>query len=519
MMKTLFKIFPIIPMIFFGACTNSDMAGGTTETENTFAQETGYVSIQVYSGKEPAKASFRVLPSWFVTDSTGNVDANDFLYAGETDSLGKIRIDNHKIGSYTIQIEQGDSALVYQYTLNGLSKNFSVPKAFLKKKGTVNGWVSLPDKAKHAWINFEGIGRVARTDSLGFFVADGLPVGQVSIKSWSGDDTECIAEAKVAVPTADTLRIGHLISPAKSGLVQRLDFKPTDLVSDWMRPLSVPFILTLRLDSTNFDFTKARDDGSDVMLYASNGTTVPMQIENWDPDIRSAVISIRLENLADTLDIWSLESGNPDAVAPEKVDLWEGISDSLWYELNTVEVFNFESGSIFSDLPSPLRKDAWYAQLHKKDTLTDSVTVSYLSSNASVTTVDSRMGKAMHIDYAVDYPDIVVFGTRLTRHQHDWSRMDSLVVWMRTDGDFEIILESLDDPLNYKASYKGTGKSLIEWTRYCIKPEDFTYKIREYHGWEFVRNRITNFTVFSYNGTETWIDAVRIYGINRDDLR
>lgn len=519
MMKSLLKIFPALPLVFLDACTNSDMAGGTTETENTFAQETGYVSIQVYSGKEPAKASFRVLPSWFVTDSTGNVDANDFLYAGETDSLGKIRIDNHKIGSYTIQIEQGDSALVYQYTLNGLSKNFSVPKAFLKKKGTVNGWVSLPDKAKHAWINFEGIGRVARTDSLGFFVADGLPVGQVSIKSWSGDDTECIAEAKVAVPTADTLRIGHLISPAKSGLVQRLDFKPTDLVSDWMRPLSVPFILTLRLDSTNFDFTKAHDDGSDVMLYASNGTTVPMQIENWDPDIRSAVISIRLENLADTLDIWSLESGNPDAVAPEKVDLWEGISDSLWYELNTVEVFNFESGSIFSDLPSPLRKDAWYAQLHKKDTLTDSVTVSYLSSNASVTTVDSRMGKAMHIDYAVDYPDIVVFGTRLTRHQHDWSRMDSLVVWMRTDGDFEIILESLDDPLNYKASYKGTGKSLIEWTRYCIKPEDFTYKIREYHGWEFVRNRITNFTVFSYNGTETWIDAVRIYGINRDDLR
>ena len=47
----------------------------------------------------------------------------------------------------------------------------------------------------------------------------------------------------------------------------------------------------------------------------------------------------------------------------------------------------------------------------------------------------------------------------------------------------------------------------------------FKYKIREYHGWEFVRNRITNFTVFSYNGTETWIDAVRIYGINRDDLR
>ena len=113
MMKTLFKIFPIIPMIFFGACTNSDMAGGTTETENAIAT----VSIQVNNGKKPAKASYRVLPSWYVTDSTGNVNADDITYVGETDSLGRILIENHKEGSYTIQIEQGDSALVYQYTL------------------------------------------------------------------------------------------------------------------------------------------------------------------------------------------------------------------------------------------------------------------------------------------------------------------------------------------------------------------------------------------------------------------
>lgn len=520
MMKTLFKIFPVIPLIFFGACTNSDMAGGTTETENAIAQEeAAYVSIQVYNGKKPAKASYRVLPSWFVTDSTGSVSDDDFVYVGKTDSLGNIRIDNHQEGSYTIQIEQGDSALVYQYTLNGRTKNFSISNASLKKKGAVKGWLSLPEKAKYAWVNIEGIGRVAKTDSLGFFVMESLPVGKVSLKSWSNDNVECIAEANAFIPAGDTLHIGHMLAPNKSGLVQTLEINPVDLVSDWMRPLSVPFVLTLRLDSTNFDFSKARKDGSDLQLFASNGSTIPMVIDSWETDIKSAVINIRLEDLADTADTWTLEWGDPDVTAPEKkTNVWKGISDSLWYELNSIEIFNFESGGSRSDLPSPLKRDSWYAQLHKTDTLTDSVTTSYIST-AAIIEANNWLGKVFHIEYKVDYPDIVVFGTRLTRHPHDWSRMDSLVVWMKTDGDFEIILESLDEDLNYKASYKGKGKGLTDWTRYVIKPEDFTYKIRDYHGWEFVRNKITNFTVFTYNSTELWLDNVRAYGVNRDDLK
>jgi hypothetical protein len=519
MMKTLFKIFPVIPMIFFGACTNSDMAGGTTETENAIAkEEAAFVSIQVYSGKNPAKASYRVLPSWYVTDSTGNVNADDFTYVGETDSSGKIYIDNHKDGSYTIQIEQGDSALVYQYTINSLKKKFSVSKATLQKKGAINGWLSLPEDAKYAWVNIEGIGRVVKTDSLGFFSAKGLPIGQISVKSWDNDNTECIGEASFETQSGETLHIGHVLAPSKIGIVRSISFKPTDLVSDWMRPLQAPFVLTLRLDSTNFDFSKARKDGSDLQLFASNGAPVPMVIDSWETDIKSASINIRLEKLSDTLNTWTLEYGDPDATAPEKVNVWKGISDSLWYELNTVEIFNFESGSSRSDLPSPLKSDSWYAQLHKMDTLTDSVTMSYIST-ASIVEANNWLGKVMHIDYKVEYPDIVVFGTCLTRHPHDWSRMDSLVVWMKTDGDFEVILESLDDDVNYKASYKGKGKGLSDWNRLMIKPEDFTYKIRDYHGWEFVRNKITTFTIFTYNSTELWIDNVRAYGVNRDDLK
>ena len=68
-----------------------------------------------------------------------------------------------------------------------------------------------------------------------------------------------------------------------------------------------------------------------------------------------------------------------------------------------------------------------------------------------------------------------------------------------------------------KASYKGEAQS--GWQRLVLRPEDFTYKLRDYHGWDITRNKITNFTVFMYNGSNLWLDNVRVYGVNRDDLR
>ena len=243
-----------------------------------------------------------------------------------------------------------------------------------------------------------------------------------------------------------------------------------------------------------------------------------MEIDGWDPTIKSATINVRLESLKDTSDTWTLEWGNTDSEQKQSKNIWEGISDSLWYDLNTVEIFHFDSGTIRSDLPAPLTRDNWYIQFHKKDSLTDSVTTSFLNS-LSVLQSDTkgRPGKVMHIEYDVEYPDIVVFGTRLTRHPHDWSRMDSVVVWLRGDCEYEIIFETLDEDLNYKASYKGEAQS--GWQRLVLRPEDFTYKLRDYHGWDITRNKITNFTVFMYNGSNLWLDNVRVYGVNRDDLR
>ena len=53
-----------------------------------------------------------------------------------------------------------------------------------------------------------------------------------------------------------------------------------------------------------------------------------------------------------------------------------------------------------------------------------------------------------------------------------------------------------------------------------MRPQDFDTKDTvKYHGWDVTRNRITRFTIFAYDGSSILVDNVRMYGINRDDLK
>ena len=68
------KIFLFAPLAMLFACSSSEMAGGTTETENAIADTSAMVAIQVFSGSEQAsRVAYRVLPSWYIADTTGKI--------------------------------------------------------------------------------------------------------------------------------------------------------------------------------------------------------------------------------------------------------------------------------------------------------------------------------------------------------------------------------------------------------------------------------------------------------------
>ena len=339
------------------------------------------------------------------------------------------------------------------------------------------------------------------------------------LKAWDTATNECIAQAEIDIQSKDTLDIGHVEAPDENIVKKTMRINPSTLISSWMQPISAPYVLTLRLDSTNFDFSEALPDGSDLHLHHSDGTEIPMQIDIWDTTIQYAAINILVTDLEDTLGPWIMEWGDIYEPAQKQTDVWKDISDSLRFELNSVEIFHFDSASSYNDLPSSVRKHSWYIQLHETDsTNTDSVTITTLNATEYLQKdSQGRGGNVVHLEYSENYPSFAAIGTRLSYSVLNWSRMDSLVVWIRGDGEYEIILENFSfDNRNYKASYKAKASS--KWERIVVRPEDFNTVHKDYHGWEATRDKITHFSVFVYNGTEIWLDNVRAYGVNRDDF-
>lgn len=510
-MKNFNKLLYLVPFGLLAACgTNSDTAGNTTEIENAIA-------IRVFDDGTPAaKVRYQVLPSWYVAD-TAETGAVKYTYEGETDINGWVHIEGHQNGSYTINFTKGDSSIVLQYTLNNLNHEYTLDSASLEAVGTVKGLVDLPDSANYAWVAVQGVNTIVKTDTLGQFVIQKAPCGNLTVSAWDSEDLEAIGQTSASVISNDTTDLGLIENPNKVVPENAIRFMPSDLISDWMRPLSFPTVLVLRLDKHNFDFSKAEKDGSDIRLYDGSNNLIPFEIDGWDTTINSATINIRVESAADTVRPWLLMWGDKKAQKIEDVDVWEGLSDSLVSALNSVTIFDFEEGSEFNALPAPLH-NYWYIQPH------DSATISKALENDPTSGIeeadDPIFGKnVLHVQYQANkLGRYVVLGTRIANHKHDLSRLDSVEVWVKGSGDFEVVLETVvESDTNYKTTYKAAVNE--EWTRVSIKPSDFTSPDKKsYHGWDVTRNKITRFTIFMYNGTDLWIDNAKMYGINLDDL-
>jgi len=512
-MKNSNKLFYLAFLGIVAACSfNSELSGNTTEIENAIA-------IRLFDGGAPAaNVHYRVLPAWFVADTAETASAK-YTYEGSTDTDGWVRIDGHKNGDYTISFTKGDSSIILHYTLNNLNHEYTIDSVSLEAMGAIKGLVDLPDSATYAWVALQGLDTIVKTDSLGQFHIQSLPSGNIMVSAWDAKEHSSIGHASVTVPANDTVDVGMLDNPNKVIPENAIRFMPSTLISDWMRPLSFPTVLIMRLDSTNFDFDKAAKDGSDIRLYDGSGELLPFEIDGWDTTLHSATLNIRVENATDTVRPWMLKWNEKSSPKLDNPDVWKDLDDSLVNAINSVEVLNFENGTIYNDLPEPLNQYDWYIQAQDSAKINEKLDEDRM--NGIEKADRSIFGKnVLHVQYTADRNkgQYVVIGTRIAEHPHDLSRLDSVEVWLKGDGEYEIILETIiESDTNYKASYKQTATK--DWKRVVVRPSDFAKNDgKSYHGWEATRNRITRFTIFAFNGSDLWVDNIKLYGINYDDL-
>lgn len=281
------------------------------------------------------------------------------------------------------------------------------------------------------------------------------------------------------------------------------------LVPEWNHPEPGGTVATLRLDATNFDFSRTTATGEDLRLERTDGTSLAFEIRVWDPPARIGRIRLRLDDslLSGGMSV-VLRWGEPRRFLSDPASTWSGLSEALRLELGSVLVDDFEDTNVVNRLPDA---SSWYSAA------TESCTVSKIVADSAGR---GRTGRAGAVTYATPTAaGYVLFATRLGPGPRSLRTLDSLVFWMRGSGTVGIAFDHLTNGTGPKA-WKHM-KIDSAWTRVRIRPEDLDPPgtVGGNVGWIGVRDSVTNLTFILTNGASFALDDVRLYGVDRDDLR
>jgi len=281
---------------------------------------------------------------------------------------------------------------------------------------------------------------------------------------------------------------------------------PVDsLVSSWNHPVNGVTVATIRLDSSNFDFSKSTSKGLDVSLERANGRLLPFEIVLWDSAAARARLHVRLDSslLAGRQRIvlrWGLDR----MVRADPAAVWTAISDSQRQQVNSVLIDDFEHGTVASLLPNG---NSWYVSMN------DSTPLSVPS---LVPAPQGHSGTVAHFSYTKAYS---LMGLALGGHRSLRS-LDSLVLFARGTGVLLPAFDNLDSGTGGKA-WKHVPLDSTTWKRIVIRPQDLDTadNVAGNVGWISVRDRVSYLTFLVAAGHDVYLDDIRLYGVNRDDLK
>jgi len=290
-----------------------------------------------------------------------------------------------------------------------------------------------------------------------------------------------------------------------------VEFRVDSLLPSWNCWTCTSTVVTVRVDSSVLDFAKTDSLGHDLVVERQDSTPVPFEVVFWDRHAARGRLHVRIDpSLMIPGARIRLRWGKPLQVRSDPGAVWHAISAVQKLLLNSVLVDDFEQGTTRSLLPDSA---SWYTS-HA-----DSATV---SSPALVAAGAGRRGTALHISYNAPSATFryALTGIRLGKAPVCLRSLDSLVVWVRGSGTLGVAFDHLGDSTN-------SGKAWLHrpldssWTRLSIRPQDLDTAngVGGNVGWNLMRDSVSNLTFFASGGSDLWIDDVRLYGIDRNDLK
>lgn len=271
--------------------------------------------------------------------------------------------------------------------------------------------------------------------------------------------------------------------------------------------------LFVAIDSEVIAFDSAHPDGRDLRVTDSDNNPLSFDLRQWDAVTRHGRVWVRLPRFKrGSNQTITLKVGR-DSTIPrtDSAATWKAIPDSVRRKVSSILLSDFETDSTPLNLPCGCNH--WYTSAS-----------AYAAVATAKTGIENagrgRLGRAFHLAYSgAVAPEWALVGSQLgARPFHRFNGLDSITFWARGSGYFRIALENRYDPYNLTKAWQiyllGT-----EWVRYSVKPSDFLPMELYSYGWEIVKDQVNTITFFAQNGTDLWIDDVRLHGISPAEVR
>ncbi len=498
------------------ACGQRDVAGGSTvETENAFS-----VFLTDSTGKPLENVEAKARPSWYVASATAIDSSDDLVWVLHSDIHGRIDLSSLPEGSYGLEILGSKVAAFLSIGVTDSVVEKDRDTVVLGNYGRIIGKVDLPLNASFAWIQIYGLDRVVQSDAAGNFVFDSLPPGELHFRAVTDNASDIIAEVKISVTAGVSASVGTLPAPnldTEDLATWKFHRKLAvgSLLSDWMLPMESTAMGFVRLDSTDTLWVGASANGSDLRIADAEGNRMVFGVALWDSLHRQAVVRVRLDGM-DLDDSLTLYWGKPGTLNAQSNELWAGVPDSARLQWYSLDIADFEAKSMLSNLPAPISRH--YLYLVVQDTNVRTVPLPDAAVEGIVLADSGRAGYAYHLQTTSTLGHWGLLGINLDTIPKNLSHLDSIVFWVRGSGEYSVGLESL---LDYGGKTLYNDTLTAQWTRKCLRPQDFVPgdSIGGNIGWELVRYRITNLSFFAKGNSDFWLDDIRVFGWNRDDLK
>lgn len=271
----------------FLQCSSQQITGVGTGSETVIGQvvhndgkPAGKTVVTLYpSDYDPVNDS-GFLPGIDTTDSNGNYS---ILMLSSNNSTYTLHAVNLLFQTRTIvsdiEISDGESTFVDMAEL----RNTGCIKVLLTDS-TIdkNGYVFIPGTFYHSYVE------------NGCAIIDSVPAQTIRNLYYKKKESGGLQSLSENLNVES--QITTIIENSRQMYSRQIFLNTSSTGADITRMVT-DFPVLLRLRASNFDFSKTKEDGSDLRFKKPDGTTLPFEIDMWDFDKRAADIWIKVDTV------------------------------------------------------------------------------------------------------------------------------------------------------------------------------------------------------------------------------